>query len=309
MDSPRTVFLGTPAAALPTLRALEALGWPVVGVYTAPDRPSGRGRAVEQSPVKRYALERGYTVYAPDAAHSPETTESLRMLRPDLLVLAAYGKILPDEFLRVAPLGALNVHPSLLPRHRGATPVQETILVGDGEAGATLFVMDEGIDTGPIVAQRTVRLRGDERAPALTTRLFELGAELAFEALPAYVRGEIAPRAQGPGDPPLRRITKEAGVIDWRRSAAAIERQTRAYDPWPGTSTWWRGRKLDVQEARALSGSAPPGAVAAHGAGAAVGTGEGLLLPLRVKLEGRASVSVEEFVRGHREFVGARLPS
>ena len=309
MDKPRTVFLGTPAAALPALRALEALGWPVAGVYTAQDRPAGRGRAVEQSPVKRYALERGYAVFAPEAAQSPETTESLRALRPDLLVLAAYGKILPDEFLRVAPLGALNVHPSLLPRHRGATPVQETILAGDGETGTTLFLMDEGIDTGPIVAQRAIPLRGDERAPALTARLFELGAELAFEALPAYVRGEVVPRAQGPGGAPLRRIAKEAGAIDWGRSAAEIERRTRAYDPWPGAYTSWRGRKLDVLEARALAGSAPPGEVLAHGGGAAVGTGEGLLLPLRVKPEGRGAMSIEEFVRGHRAFVGARLPS
>ena len=301
--------MGTPAAVLPVLRAIEALGWPVVGVYTAPDRPAGRGRALEQSPVKRYALERGLKAYAPEATQDPDMTASLRAQRPDLVVLAAYGKILPGEFLRVAPLGALNVHPSLLPRFRGAIPVQATILAGGTEAGATLFVMDEGIDTGPIIARRAIPLRGDERAPALTARLFELSAELALEALPAYVRGDIVPQPQPPGEAALRRLTKEAGAIDWSKSASEIERQTRAYDPWPGAYTSWQGRKLDVLEARTVSGSAPPGAVEASGAGAAVGTGQGLLLPLRVKPEGRAAMSVEEFVRGHRAFVGARLPN
>lgn len=300
--------MGTPAAVLPVLRAIEALGWPIAGVYTAPDRPAGRGRAPEQSPVRRYALERGLTALAPEATQDAEMTASLRALQPDLVVLAAYGKILPGEFLRVAPLGALNVHPSLLPRFRGAVPVQAAILAGEAETGATLFVMDEGIDTGPIVARRAIPLRGDERAPALTARLFELSAELALEALPAYARGEIVPQPQPPGEPPLRRLTKEAGAIDWSRSAAEIERQVRAYDPWPGAYTWWRGRKLDMLEARAVPGSAPPGAVEARGAGAAVGTGAGLLLPLRVKAEGRAAMSAEEFVRGQREFIGARLP-
>ncbi len=299
--------MGTPAAVLPVLRAIEALGWPIAGVYTAPDRPAGRGRAPEQSPVRRYALERGLTALAPDATQDAEMTASLRALRPDLVVLAAYGKILPGEFLRVAPLGALNVHPSLLPRFRGAVPVQAAILAGEAETGATLFVMDEGIDTGPIVARRAIPLRGDERAPALTARLFELSAELALETLPAYARGEIAPQPQPPGEPPLRRLTKEAGAIDWSRCAAEIERQVRAYDPWPGAYTWWRGRKLDMLEARVVPGSATPGAVVARGAGAAVGTGAGLLLPLRVKAEGRAAMSAEEFVRGQRDFIGARL--
>ena len=301
--------MGTPGAVLPVLRTIEALGWPIVGVYTAPDRPAGRGRALEQSLVKRYALERGFTVHAPATACAPEMTASLRALRPDLVVLAAYGKILPDEFLQQAPLGALNVHPSLLPRFRGAIPVQAAIMAGVAETGVTLFVMDEGIDSGPIVAQRTIPLRGDERAPALTARLFEVSAEMALEALPAYVRGEVTPQPQPPGEPPLRRLPKEAGAIDWSKSAAEVERQTRAYDPWPGAYTWWQGRKLDMLEARAAPGSAPPGAVATHGDGPAVGTRDGLLLPLRVKLEGKAAVGAAEFLRGHRDFAGARLPS
>lgn len=308
VENPRTVFLGTPAPVVPVLQAIEALGWPVVGVYTGPDRPVGRGRAVEQTPVHRYAAEQGLLVLTPAATRSEETLEGLRRLEPDLLVLAAYGQILPNEFLQAAPLGALNVHPSLLPLYRGAIPVQSAILAGDAETGTTLIVMDEGLDTGPIVAQQTIALTGTERAPELTARLFGLGAAMVTEHGPAYARRELRPVPQPQGEAPARRLAREAGALDWAKGAAMLERQVRAYDPWPGAYTAWDGAKLDVLEAYVSPGvDAPAGTVVPVDGGIGIATSDGVLGLGRVRLAGRAALAAADFVRGRPGFVGARL--
>ena len=308
MDAPRTIFMGSPAAAIPVLDALLSLNWPVVGVYTAPDRPAGRGRRLEACAVKRRALDLGLDVVDPPSLRTPEAVEVLHALEPDLVLLAAYGKLLPSDFLEAPALGALNVHPSLLPKYRGAAPVQATILSGDAEAGASLIVMDDGVDTGPLVAQRAVPLRGDERAGALTERLFLICADLVRDALPRYAAGEIAPAPQGAGEPPLKRLKKDAGRLDWTRPAVELERQVRAYDPWPGAYTEWAGRRLQVLDAAVGAASdASPGAVAVGPDGPGVGTADGTLLPRRVKLEGRPATALEDFVRGHAAFVGSTL--
>jgi len=303
--------MGTPAFSLHVLQAIERLGWPIASVYTVPDSPAGRGRVLRPTAVKAYAEARGYPVLTPESLRAAEEVDRLRSLQPDLVVLAAYGKLLPPEWLATPPLGCLNVHPSLLPRHRGAVPVPATILAGDAETGVSLMVMDAGMDTGPVVAQARVPLRGDERAPELTDRLFRLGADLLLTHGPAYVAGKLPPEPQpSEGATVSRRLKREHGVIDWTKPAVVLERQTRAYDPWPGAVTSCRGRKLDVLEARveAERADAPPGTVVAlRKDGIAVATGDGLLVLRRVRLEGRNPVAGADFARGQRDMEGAVL--
>lgn len=310
MESPRTAFLGTPAFAIPILHAIEELGWPVVGVYTGPDRPAGRGRTLSTSPVKRYAQSRGMKVLSPGTVRGNDHLETLRALSPDLLVLAAYGRLLPGEFLKVAGCGALNVHPSLLPLYRGAIPVQAAIRAGDMETGTTLMVMDEGLDTGPIVAQEAFALDGRERTPELTDRLFMLGARLLRAHAPAYLRGDLKPVAQPEGSAPLPRLAKTDGELDWEKAANTLERQVRAYKPWPGAYTTWRGVRLEVVEAEVLAEAIEPlGTVVAQGGGIGIVTRKGVLGLRRIRLAGRTEVPGKDFVRGHPDFLGTRLPS
>ncbi len=286
-------------------------GWSVVAAYAAQDAPKGRGRKLTPSPVRVRAEELGIPVLTPRRLTTDEEQTRFRELDADLVVLAAYGLLLPAPFLFGPRHGAINVHPSLLPRHRGAAPVAGAILAGDEQTGTSLIVMDEGLDTGPLLAQRSVALSEDERTSELTDRLFTLGAAMLEEALPEYVEGRLAPMPQpDEGVTLTRRMAKADGDIDWTESASAIERKVRAYDPWPGTSTSWEGRRLAVVEAALASSSRlAPGEVGSIGGETFVGTGEGALRLLRVKMEGRAETGVDEFVRGHGAFVGARLPS
>lgn len=311
----RVVFMGSPVFAVPVLEAVLDLRLPeevrVVGVYTAPDRAAGRGRRLAASPVKELAVSRGLPVLSPARVTPSEEQERFAELGADLVVLAAYGLLLPSTFLFGPRHGAVNVHPSLLPRHRGATPVPAAILAGDGETGTSIIVMDEGLDTGAILAQQRVALAGTERTPELTDRLFRIGATMLGDCLPPYVTGKRAPMPQpDEGATMAKRFSKGDGPIDWAQPAHVLERRVRALNPWPGTSTTWEGRGLQVLEAAVGSpGSGSPGAVTRSGGGIAVTTGEGTLKLLRVRLEGRGAVSAEEFERGHPAFAGASLPS
>ena len=263
--------------------------------------------------MKEYAQAHNLAVLTPETPNRPEEVARLEALSPDLVILAAYGKILPAEFLAVPRLGCMNVHPSLLPRHRGATPVVAAILAGDAVSGTTLIIMDEGVDTGPIVAQANVPLAGSERTPALTERLFLLGAELISGHAPAYVRGELTPSPQPEeGATFAKRLSKANGELDWHTPAAALERQVRAYDPWPGSATTWNGVRLAVEGAAAVPGGAltPPGTVVLlDGGTVGVATADGVLELRQVKLEGRSSMPAQEFLRGHPALAGSRLPS
>ena len=310
MDPVRVVFMGTPEVAVPVLEAVLGLGpgWPVVGVYTAPDRRAGRGREVRSAPVKAFASARGLGVLSPTRLTVAEEVARFEALSADLVVLAAYGLLLPKPFLEGPRFGAVNVHPSLLPRHRGATPVAAAILAGDGTTGASVIVMDEGLDTGPVLARSEVALDGTERTPALTERLFALGGGLLAGLLPRYVAGRLSPVPQvGEGATMVKRLRKADGDLDWSQPAARLERQVRAYDPWPGAATTWLGRRLDVLDAGVAAGGGAPGLVVELDGGVGVGTGDGLLVLRSVRLAGRAPTTAEEFVRGHREFVGATL--
>lgn len=307
--------MGTPPFAATVLRGLLAARHVVrlVGVVTQPDAPAGRHGQVVPPAVKVEALLAGLPVLQPATLRRPAILKALRSLRPELVLVAAYGRILPPAVLRLPGHGCLNVHASLLPKYRGASPVQAAILRGDAETGVTIMLMDEGMDTGPVLARRSEQIRPDDTAGMLTDRLGHIGARLLVEVLPEWLAGRITPAAQDDRDATYcRPLRKSDGLIDWRQSAAVIERQVRAMDPWPGAYTQWRGRLLKVlQAAEAPAATAraevPPGEVVALNNAAVVATGEGLLLLRRVQLEGRQPLDAVTFLRGQRDFVGSVL--
>lgn len=308
----RIVFMGTPAFAVPTLeRLIEGEAFDVVGVLTQPDRPAGRGRRPKPSPVRLVAEAHAIQVWTPERLRGNlEILDTLRKLAPDVIVVAAYGLILPPDVLEIPPHGCLNVHASLLPRYRGAAPVAAAILNGDRETGVTIMLMDEQMDHGPILAQRRTPIRPDDTQATLTQRLAHLGAELLVEVLPRWVAGAIEARpqdhAQATYAPMLK---KEDGRIDWRTSAVHIERMIRAYDPWPGAWTTFRGQVFKIVRGRALdlTTDAVPGQVLETAHGLAVATGEGVLLLETVQPAGKRAMPAADFARGHRDFIGTVL--
>jgi methionyl-tRNA formyltransferase len=311
----RIVFLGTPAFAVPALAALyegaEAHNWQLAGVATQPDRPAGRGKQVAASPVKQYAVERGLPVLQPQSLRKdPGAAADLAALAPDLLVVAAYGLILPPSVLTLPTFGCINVHASLLPAYRGASPITAAILEGRTETGITIMLMDEGMDTGPALRQAASPILPTDTTASLSARLADLGAQLLVQTLPDWLDGRIAPIRQselGGEASGCRLIKKEHGQIDWSQEAAAIERMVRAYTPWPTAYSTWRGEIFKILAAAVLEGSAPPGVVAATAAGPAVGTGAGLLLLQTVQAAGKRAMPAAAFANGAAGFVGGRL--
>ncbi len=306
--------MGTPRFAVPSLEALVTEGYDVVAVYTQPDKQAGRGQRPVSSPVKQLASSLGIEVVQPNTLKDTSVVGRLRGFQPDLVVVAAFGKILPNEVLAIPRFGCLNVHPSLLPRYRGPSPVVAAILSGDTVTGVTIILLDEGVDSGPILSQREVPILEDDTTESLTARLAQVGARLLVETIPLWVEGSIVPRAQDEsGASYSSALDKGAGEIDWRLPAVELWRRIRAFHPWPGSYTWWRGKRLKVLKAVPLDivSSAGVGEVVALPAGlpAAVGvvTGGGILGLISVQPEGKRQMSAEEFVRGHRDFVGSRL--
>ena len=302
------VFMGTPDFAVPVLRALIEQHR-VLSVITQPDRPAGRKRQLQQSPVKQVALEHGIPVFQPEKIRRPEAIEELKQWQPDVYVVAAFGQILPQTVLDIPPHGSLNVHASLLPRWRGAAPIQAAIRTGDKETGITIMKMDAGLDTGPILTQRALRIMPDETGQSLHDRLAAIGADLLVATLPGYLDGTIKPQPQNDSRATYApTLKKEEGQIDWTQDAAAIERQIRAYTPWPGTFTTWQDKQLKILSAATGSGSAQPGTVTATENGeVAIGTGDGLLYPHQVQLAGRSATTIAEFVNGHPALINSRL--
>jgi len=306
----KLIFMGTPDFAVPTLKALIGR-YEIVGVVTQPDRQVGRGRKVEAPPVKVLALAHDLPVLQPPSLRRPDAVAELRALLPEVIVVAAFGQILRAEVLDIPPKGCLNVHASLLPRFRGATPIAAAILAGEEKTGVTIMLMDEGMDTGPILSQATCPISPQDTGESLSARLARLGADLLIDTLPRWLAGEIEPRPQDHSQATYSRIiAKEDGLIDWSQSAVEIWRRSRAYHPWPGTYTYWRGNLLKVIRVEALphwSGEGEPGQVMALNEGLAVATGEGALLLSEVQLAGKKALNIEDFARGHRDFVGSVL--
>ena len=303
--------MGTPEFAVPVPSALLEAGHTVVGVYTQPDRAAGRGRRSAASPVKQLARERGLPVFQPATLRSREAQAELAALSPDLIVVAAYGLFLPAATLALPPLGCLNVHPSLLPMYRGPSPVAAAILSGDDTTGVTIIRLDEGMDTGPIVAQRETVIGTEEDAEELTPRLFRLGADLLIEVLPDWAEGRIQAVPQDESQATTTRLlSRPDGEIDWTVAAQRIARQVRAYQPWPGAFTRWKGKLLKVNGAsvadwRGTTAERPGRVVSLPDGRLGIATAEGVLEVRRLQLEGRRAVASGEFVRGHADFLGS----
>ncbi|MFM7708189.1 MAG: methionyl-tRNA formyltransferase [Gammaproteobacteria bacterium] len=305
----RIVFAGTPEFAVPPLAALVASRHEVVGVLTQPDRPAGRGRRVEHGAVKEFALAQGLRVAQPATLRSAEGRAPLVAWHPDVMVVVAYGLILPPEALAVPRLGCLNIHASLLPRWRGAAPIQRALLAGDAETGVAIMQMDAGLDTGPVLLERRVAIGPDEDSPALHARLAALGAAALLEALDGIEAGTLLPRAQpAEGVTYAAKLDKSEARIDWREDAAAIARRVRALRPWPVAETTLHGEQVRVHRARALPGAASS-ADAAAAPGAVLGLedemlvvacGRGRLGILELQRAGRRSMTAREFANGLR---------
>ena len=311
----RIVFMGTPEYVIPTLQSLiSSVRADVVGVYSQPDKPTGRGSVSTPPPVARYCIDNGIPLFQPTSLRHPGAHQELSALEPDVIVVAAYGKLLPSEVLQIPRYGCLNIHPSLLPRYRGPSPVVGALLEGDKSTGVTVMMVDEGMDSGPIVAQQATEIGAEETSDTLTGRLFRSGGELLASILSDWVAGDLNPSVQDESLATVtRKITKQDGLADWNLTAEHLARMTRAYSPWPGLYTYRKGKVLKLTKARAISpivsGPHHPGTVLhTDDNPIAIATGGGLLAVDELQLEGRRPVSAEEFIRGQRDFLGVALP-
>ena len=314
----RVIYMGTPVVVVPALEALCRMPEvEVVAAVTPPDRERGRGRRSEPPPVKEAALRIGIPVLQPDSLRSQSARDRLVELDPDVVVVAAYGKLLPTQVLELPPHGCLNLHPSLLPRHRGPSPVATAILEGDESTGVSLMLLDEGMDTGPVIAQRQYTMTGEETAGDLTDTLFDMGAELLVESIGPWTRGELQAHPQDSALATVsRKLERADGAADWTQPAETLARQCRAYSPWPGLYTQWEGKNLKLLEVSLLPDSVSPELVEGRpgqvlsvipATTAAVKTGDGLLGLSRLQLEGRRAVTAREFLAGYPEFIGASV--
>jgi methionyl-tRNA formyltransferase len=312
----RIAFAGTPEFAVPALQALADSPHTLIGVLTQPDRPAGRGRELKASPVKRLATQLGLPVSQPVGLRSAAERTLLEHGDCDLLVVVAYGLLLPPAVLGLPRLGCLNIHASLLPRWRGAAPIQRALLAGDADTGVSIMQMDAGLDTGPLLAQRRMAVAEDTDAGQLQRELATLGAGLLLETIAALEAGRVRAEPQpGDGVTYASKIDKREARIDWRRSASDIARQVRAFNPWPVAETLWRDERLRIWRAQPL----PPARAAAAGAAGVPGEvlgldgealqvacGEGVLAVQQLQLAGRRTLAAADFVRG-QALHGARF--
>ena len=306
----RVIFLGTPAFAVHPLLALHAdPRVTVVAVVTQPDRPAGRSGDPQPPPVKRAAAAYGIRVLQPETLKDPAVVAELAALAPDVGVVAAYGEILRRDVLAIPPLGYLNIHPSLLPRWRGPTPVTGAILAGDAETGVSIMLLEPKMDTGPLLLQERQPLLPDGRAGALNDALFQRGAALLPGVLVDYAAGRLAPVPQQHEAATVTKLLRKSdGQIDWAAPAIQIERMTRAYDPWPGALTVWRGQPLKILAARVIDHqAAPPGTLLDTADGVAVTSGSGALLLETVQPAGRRAQPAADWRRGIRDLGAERL--
>jgi methionyl-tRNA formyltransferase len=315
---PSVLFFGTPEFSLPALRGLLGAGYPVVGIVTQPDEPAGRKRIPTPPPVKIFALQNHIPVFQPerpDATYFARTSDHA-VPPADLFVVAAYGKIIPAGVLETARRGAVNIHPSLLPRWRGPSPIQAAIRAGDERAGVTIMLMDDEMDHGPILAQREEAVSG-RTCVQMHDILAQRGAELLVETLPRWIAGGIVPQAQDENRATYcKLLTRDDGRIHWPQNADEIERMIRAYLPWPGAWTIWTAsvgeKRIKIESADAIDDTPPQSGCAGLVWGnasypLAITTGRGSLAIRTLRAEGRPATDAASFLRGHPSFIGAVL--
>jgi len=295
----RVIFMGSPDFAIPILKAL-AKSYEVVGVVTQPDRPAGRGRKLTSPPIKKLAQELNLSVIQPSKVHNSETINQLTIWEPEVIIVAAFGQILKKEILDTPPSGCVNVHASLLPRWRGAAPINAAIYHGDKETGITIMKMDEGLDTGPIISQHSIQIDPSDDAGTLSNKLSELGGKLIIETLPQYLSGEITPLPQKDSAATYAPMLKKAdGLLDFAHSTEQLERKVKAYSPWPGTFMYWSGKILKINKAHAdhqISGE--PGQTVMRDNLPGVYTNDGILMLDEVQPAGKNKMPGKVFLNG-----------
>jgi methionyl-tRNA formyltransferase len=303
----QVIFMGTAAFALPTLRALDDTE-EVIAVVTQPDRPRGRGRKLAPPPTKELALDLGLQVLQPERVKEPSVIAQLGELTPDLILVAAFGQILPPAVLGLPPLGCINVHPSLLPKYRGAAPINWAIINGEMRTGVTTYCMDEGMDTGAVLLVRETEIGADETAEELGERLAKIGGELAQETIQGLKEQNLHPTPQdekGASYAPL--LKKTDGLIQWEEAAGRIRNRIRGMVPWPTAYTVWGDKRIKVFRASTGKGTGAPGEIISLEGGIEVACGKGSLIIEELQLEGNKKMRWEEFIRGHRLTPGTRF--
>lgn len=300
----RIVFMGSPDFAIPSLEALIKR-YDVIGVVTQPDRPSGRGQQLVPPPVKIIAQEQQIPTLQPKSLRKDlSAKKQLKSWKPDLIVVAAFGQILEKDILDLPVYGCLNIHASLLPRWRGVSPIQAAILNGDNASGVTIMKMDEGIDTGDIIAQHSIPIEPDDTGGSLFDKLAQLGADLLLRTLPDYLNGRNIPQPQGPSHTPYAPMLKKTdGELDFSQPAALLSRQVRAYHPWPGTYTLWQGKPFKILAALPVNVQSPGiGVRSTVNNKPAIGTSQGLLILDEVQPAGKKPMTGEAFLLGARDW-------
>lgn len=312
----RVVFMGTPDFSVGSLKALAEAGHEIVGVVSQPDKPKGRGKNLQPTPVKAAALELGLEVYQPKKVRDPEFIKVLEELRPDVIVVAAFGQIIPDQILELAPFGCINVHASLLPKYRGASPIQWAVIDGEKESGVTIMQMDSGLDTGDMISKVIVPLEKDETGGSLFDKLSEAGAKLLVETLPSIENG-TAVREKQPEESTTAyagMIQKSLGNIEWKCAAEELERLIRGLNPWPSAYTKLDGKTLKIWKAEVMedderAADAEAGTILkADPHGFWVKTGKGVLNILELQMEGKKRMESAAFLRGYQVNEGRVLP-
>jgi methionyl-tRNA formyltransferase len=303
MNATRIVFMGSPEFAAPILHAL-AEAYPVVGVVTQPDRPSGRGRTLTEPPVKLAAQQLGLPLIQPTKLRQPEAMAQLRDWAPELIVVAAFGQILRQDVLELPAFGCINVHASLLPRWRGAAPIQAAILHGDPQSGVTIMCMDAGVDTGALLSQAQEKITPADTAASLSARLAVLGTKLLIDTLPRYLNGEVQPQPQpelGVTYAPM--LKKEDGLLDFSQPAESLARRVQAFNPWPGTFFLWQAEPLKIHRASAIAGLLAEGKRSTRGGLPVIGTADGLLVLEEVQPAGKKAMPGKVFLQGARHWI------
>ena len=307
----KVVFMGTPDFSVPTLEKIIEAGHEVIGVVTQPDKAKGRGKKVVYSPVKEKALEHNLPVYQPRRAREPEFIEQMQALNPDIMIVVAFGQILPKAILDIPKYGCVNVHASLLPKYRGAAPIQWAVINGDAVSGVTTMQMDVGLDTGDMLLKAEVPLAEDETGGSLFDKLSTLGGELLIETMKKIEAGDIHPEKQDDSQAGeyARTLDKALGNVDFSMSAAAIERLIRGLNPWPSAYTFYNGKTMKLWKAEVVSGTdAKPGEIiSVDKQSFTVQTGEGGLRILELQLEGKKRMDAGSFLRGCALNVGEML--